>query len=318
MAKKNQNNIEKTKNNATPQTPEQNTEKKGIFAKLFSLKKESDAYEYSSNYDYSQNSGHSRRTVRLVGDESNFAMREAYKSGRTNIVFALPEEESSVVLVTSSWPMEGKTTNCANLAVAFAQTGARTLLIDCDLRKPRIHKIFKVTSKFGLTNVLRKFCTVEEALFHTTYDNLDVLTSGHIPPNPGELLGSDEMKTLIDELKKTYKYIIIDTPPVNMVSDAIILSPVSSGVALVVRQGITDHKSITEALEKMNFAGVKTLGFILNDAIDPQGNYYNGSKRYRRKHYYSKNYYKGYYKNYYAKGYGGYYETPSKKHKESK
>jgi len=293
MAKNNQTNtnVEKSTKSvkSTENIKEQNAEKKGIFSKLFSPKKENSSYEYTSNYDYSLNGGHSKRTVRLVGDESNFAMREAYKSGRTNIVFALPEEESSVILVTSSWPMEGKTTNCANLSVAFAQTGARTLLIDCDLRKPRIHKIFKVTTKLGLTNVLRKFCTVEEAVFHTAYENLDVLSSGHIPPNPGELLGSDEMKELIEGLKKTYKYIIIDTPPVNMVSDAIILSPIISGAALVVRQGITDHKSITEALDKMNFAGVKTLGFVLNDAIDPQGNYYNGSKRYKRKNYYSKN-----------------------------
>ena len=166
------------------------------------------------------------------------------------------------------------------------------------MRKPRIHKIFKVEKKVGLTNVLRKFCTVEEAIYNTNYENLDILASGHIPPNPGELLGSEEMKTLIDGLKKTYRYIIIDTPPVNMVSDAIILSPVISGVALVVRQGITDHKSVTEALDRMNFAGVKTLGFILNDAADPQGNYYKGTKRYR-----GKSYYKGYYKNYYSKGY---------------
>ncbi len=309
MAKNNQ--TQNVKENA----PEKETKKQSFFAKILPSKKDKEAaYEYSSSYDYSQNSGHAKRTVRLVGEESNFAMREAYKTGRTNLVFALPEEESSVLLLTSSWPMEGKTTNCANLAVAFAQTGAKTLLVDCDLRKPRIHKIFKVTTKLGLTNVLRRFCTIEEALFHTSYENLDVLTSGHIPPNPGELLGSDEMKELIDELKKTYKYIIIDTPPVNMVSDAIILSPIISGAALVVRQGITDHKSVTEALDKMNFAGMKTIGFVLNDAVDPQGNYYNGSKRYRR-NYYSKNYYKSYYgKGYYGRGY---YETPSKS-KESK
>ena len=295
--------------NVTMEAPKSEVKKTGVFGKLFSSKNDKSNYEYSQGYDYSASSGHSKRTVRLVGDESNFAMREAYKSGRTNIVFALPEEESSVVLVTSSWPMEGKTTNCANLAVAFAQTGAKTLLIDCDLRKPRIHKIFKVEKKVGLTNVLRKFCTVEEAIFNTSYENLDILASGHIPPNPGELLGSDEMKELVEGLKKTYRYIIIDTPPVNMVSDAIILSPVISGVALVVRQGITDHKSVTEALDKLNFAGVKTLGFILNDAADSQGNYYKDAKRYKRR-----NYYKGYYKGYYGRGY---YEKSPKASKSS-
>ncbi len=302
------NNKAPKENKTKAEAPQTETKKAGIFEKLFSSKKDKGAYEYSQGYDYSSNNTPSKRTVRLVGEDSNFAMREAYKSGRTNLVFALPEEENSVILVTSSWPMEGKTTNCANLSVAFAQTGARTLLIDCDLRKPRIHKIFKVATKVGLTNVLRKFCTVEEAIFHTNYENLDILASGHIPPNPGELLGSEEMKALIEELKKTYKYIIIDTPPVNMVSDAIILSPVVSGAALVVRQGITDHKSVTEALDRMNFAGVKTLGFILNDAVDPQGNYYKGAKKYR------KSYYKKYYRNYYSKGYygKGYYESNPK------
>ena len=295
----------KNKNTENPGT-ENAPEKKGFLKNLFSKKSADASYEYSQSYDYSQQSGHSKRTVRLVGEESNFAMREAYKTGRTNIVFALPEEESSVLLLTSSWPMEGKTTNCANLAVAFAQTGSKTLLLDCDLRKPRIHRIFKINTKLGLTNVLRKFCSIEEAVVHTSYDNLDILTSGHIPPNPGELLGSPEMKELIEELKKTYRYIIIDTPPVNMLSDAIILSPLVSGTALVVRQGITDHKSITEALDKMKFAGVKILGFILNDTTDPQGNYYNRSKKYS----YKKNYYGKYYYN------SGYYGTPSKTEKK--
>lgn len=269
------------------QEAENQTPKKSLFKKLF--KKEDFNYSYSESSD---NQNQSKRTIRIVGEQSNFAMREAYKTGRTNIVFALPEEESSIVLITSSWPMEGKTTNCANLAVAFAQTGAKTLLLDCDLRKPRIHKIFKLTSKLGLTNVLRNFCTIDEAIAHTDYENLDILASGHIPPNPGELLGSDEMKNLLCELRKTYKYIIVDTPPVNMVSDAIILSPEVSGTILVVRQGITDHKSVSESLEKINFTGSKMLGFILNDTADPQGNYYNGNKRgrYRRNYYY-----RGYY-----------------------
>ena len=279
------------KNKGTESTTEQKqnvanqTPKKSLFKKF--LKKDNLDYSYSSN-----NQGQSRRTINLVGEQSNFTIREAYKTGRTNIVFALPEEESSIILVTSSWPMEGKTTNCANLAVAFAQTGAKTLLIDCDLRKPRIHKIFKITSKLGLTNILRNFCTKDEAIVHTEYDNLDILTSGHIPPNPGEILGSSEMTNLLNELKKTYKYIIIDTPPVNMVSDAIILSPLVSGTVLIVRQGVTDHKSVSESLEKINFTGSKMLGFILNDTADPQGNDNNGSRRYT---YRKSNYYSGYY-----------------------
>ena len=109
----------------------------------------------------------STRSVRLINDNSNFAVREAYKALRTNIVFALPENDSNVILITSSWPLEGKTTNCANLAVVFSQMGEKTLLIDADLRKPRIHKIFKLNSKIGLSNVLRNLTPYEEAIQHT-------------------------------------------------------------------------------------------------------------------------------------------------------
>lgn len=242
----------------------------------------------------------STRSVRLINEESNFLVKEAYKMLRTNIIFTLPEEKSSIILVTSSWPLEGKTTNCANLAVVFSQMGEKTLLIDGDLRKPRIHKLFKLTSKIGLSNVLRNLCSVEEATQKTAYENLDVITSGHIPPNPAELLASDEMKALLNELKGKYKYILIDTPPVNMVSDALILAPVVSGMVLVVRQDVTVHKSVTESLEKINFTGTKILGFILNDSVENKSGYYS-----KRKYTYKRsNYYNGYY------GYG-YYGRPS-------
>jgi len=246
----------------------------------------------------------STRSTRLINDESNFMVKEAYKMLRTNIIFTLPEEESSIILVTSSWPLEGKTTNCTNLAVVFSQMGEKTLLIDADLRKPRIHKMFKLNSKTGLSNVLRNLCPVSEAIQKTPYENLDILASGHIPPNPAELLASEEMKKLLSELKKEYKYILIDTPPVNMVSDALILGPSISGIVMVVRQDVTVHKSVTEALEKINFTGTKVLGFILNDSIENKSGYYS-KRRYRSGNYYNK-YYNGYYYGYY-----GYYGRPS-------
>ena len=239
----------------------------------------------------------STRSIRLINDESNFMVKEAYKMLRTNIIFSLPEEESSIILVTSSYPLEGKTTNCANLAVVFSQMGEKTLLIDADLRKPRAHKLFKLTSKTGLSNVLRNLCTIDEATQKTAYENLDVMASGHIPPNPAELLASDEMKELLSELKKKYKYILIDTPPVNVVSDALILAPVVSGIVLVVRQDVTVHKSVAESLEKIHFTGTKILGFILNDSVENKAGYYS-----KRKYSYKRNnYYNGYYYGYYGK-----------------
>ena len=233
----------------------------------------------------------STRSTHLIDDKSNFNIREAYKIGRTNIRFALPEEKSSTIIVTSSWPMEGKTTNCINLAIAFSQTGEKTLLIDCDLRKPRIAKVFGITSKMGLSNALRSFCTVSEAVHPTQYDNLFVMPSGHIPPNPAELLSSKEMEEMLTELKKEYRYILIDTPPVNLLADALLLASNASGTVLVARQGVTDHKSLQEALDKLNFSGAKVLGFVLNDAAEESGSYYRYHTGYGRYGYYKKQYY---------------------------
>lgn len=231
------------------------------------------------------------RSTHLIDDKSNFNIREAYKIGRTNIRFSLPEEESHHIIVTSSWPMEGKTTNAVNLAIAFSQTGEKTLLIDADLRKPRIAKIFNITSKMGLSNALRNFCTVEEAIHPTQYENLYVMPSGHIPPNPAELLSSKEMEAMLTELKKEYKYILIDTPPVNLLADALLLASSASGTVMVARQGITDHKSLKEALDKLEFSGAKVLGFILNDASEEGHSYYRYNSGYGRYSYYKRQYY---------------------------
>lgn len=231
------------------------------------------------------------RSTHLIDEKTNFSVREAYKIGRTNIRFALPDEAGSMIIVTSSWPMEGKTTNCVNLAITFSQTGEKTLLIDCDLRKPRIGKIFSIPSKMGLTNALRNFCTKEEAIHPTQYSNLYVMPSGHIPPNPAELLSSKEMMDMLDQLKKEYRYILIDTPPVNLLADALLLASHASGTVMVARQGVTDHKSMKEALDKLEFSGAKVLGFVLNDASDEGSSYYRYSGRHGRYNYYKKQYY---------------------------
>lgn len=231
------------------------------------------------------------RSTHLIDDKSNFNIREAYKIGRTNIRFALPDEPSSTIIVTSSWPMEGKTTNCVNLAITFSQTGAKTLLIDCDLRKPRIGKIFNIPSKMGLSNALRNFCKVEEAIHPTQYDNLYVMPSGHIPPNPAELMSSKEMEDMLNELKKEYRYILIDTPPVNLLADALLLASHASGTVMVARQGVTDHKSMQEALDKLNFSGAKVLGFVLNDASEEGSSYYRYNGGHGRYNYYKRQYY---------------------------
>jgi capsular exopolysaccharide synthesis family protein len=234
------------------------------------------------------------RETHIIDEKSSFNLKEAYKSGRTNIIFSLPQEKCSVIVITSSWPMEGKTTNCANIAIAFAQTDAKTLIIDADLRKPRIAKVFKLQTKLGLTNALRKFCEVDEAIHSTQYENLFVMPAGHIPPNPAEVLSSNEMKELLDELKDKFQYIIIDTPPVNLLTDALLLAKEASGTIVVARQGITDHKSLADALEKLKFSESKVLGFILNDAAEELSGYYKYRSGYGRYNYYRKQYYGSY------------------------
>ena len=240
-----------------------------------------------------QKAGRSARSVHLLGDSSNFTVKEAYKSCRTNVMFTLPEEKSSVLVLTSSWPMEGKTTNCANLAITFAQTGSPTLIIEGDLRKPRLGKMFEIESKNGLTNCLRKFCTISEAIHPTKYENLFVMPSGHIPPNPAELLTSSEMTDLVSKLKEQYAYILIDTPPVNILADALVLTRIASGTIIVARQGMTDYKSLSDAIEKLKFSSSKILGFILNDAVEENNNYYKYRSGYGKYNYYRKQYYSG-------------------------
>jgi capsular exopolysaccharide synthesis family protein len=234
------------------------------------------------------------RETHIIDEKSSFNLKESYKTGRTNIIFSLPQEKCSLIVVTSSWPMEGKTTNCANLAIAFAQTGSKTLIVDADLRKPRIAKIFKLQSKFGLTNALRKFCKIEEAIHSTEYENLFVMPAGHIPPNPAELLSSNEMKELLERLKEEFQYILFDTPPVNLLTDALLLAKEASGTVVVARQGITDHKSLSDALEKLKFSESKVLGFVLNDAIEELSGYYKYRSGHGKYNYYRKQYYGSY------------------------
>lgn len=220
------------------------------------------------------------RTEYVINDKSAFNIKEAYKSARTNIIFSMQEQGCKRILVTSAYPKEGKTTTCLNLAITFAQTGAKVLIIDADLRKPRLHKLLNVSPSIGLTNILNGISPMSEAIQTTAYNNLTVLGAGHIPPNPVELLSSDAMKEFLISISEYYDFIFIDTPPVNVVTDAIVLSSLVSGVFLVVRQGLTEHRSLKEAISKFEFADVKPLGFLLND-IDENINKYKYRYRYK-------------------------------------
>ena len=230
----------------------------------------------------------------ILSDESRFNIKEAYKTTRTNIMFSLNSTEGAkVVILTSSIPGEGKTLTALNTAVSFAMTGARVLLVDCDLRKAKIHKYMLTENKIGLSNVLGGFDKLEDAIRTSQKYGIDFITAGHTPPNPIELLSSEKMKKIVEELREKYDYIFLDTPPVNIVADTAAMSEMTDGVLFVVRHKYTTHDMIYKAVSSLEFVIAKILGFILND-VDLSSYTYTGKnkfKNYRYKNYYSYNSY---------------------------
>ena len=226
----------------------------------------------------------------IINDDTPFSVKENYKALRTNIIFSLKDSEScKIVNVASANPSEGKTTTSLNLAITFAEMSSRVLLIDCDLRKPKIHKYAKIENKAGLSNVLCGFSKLSEVIKRTEF-GFDCITSGHIPPNPSELLASKEMENCLTELKKIYDFIFIDCPPINVVTDSLSVSTLCDGTIFVVRPNSTTKSSLAAAIAKYRFANQNIIGFIVNAVEAKQSSYYKHNKYYTRgKHYY--NYY---------------------------
>ncbi|WP_121610644.1 CpsD/CapB family tyrosine-protein kinase [Mesobacillus foraminis] len=189
---------------------------------------------------------------------------EQYRTIRTNIQFSSIDEEIKTILVTSSGPMEGKSTTAANLAVVFAQADNRVLFVDADLRKPTAHYTFNLTNTFGLTTVLAKQISLDKAINEMDVPNLYVLTSGPIPPNPAELMGSVGMERFIKEVKDSFDVIIFDTPPVLAVTDAQVLANKCDGTILVTYSGRTEVEAAGKAKELLLGSNAKLLGAVLN------------------------------------------------------
>ena len=240
----------------------------------------------------------------ILSSKSDFFLREAYKTLRTNLFFSLAgdrEENSHVVMVTSSLQSEGKSITTLNLCISLAQDGKKVILIDCDLRKPKLARLLSCSAPAGLSNLLLDPQLLSQAVIHRGDLALDIILSGDIPPNPSELLGSSRMEHLLDNLRQNYDYIVLDTPPVNLVTDSAILAPKTDGVAFVVRAGQTERGAIIHAVEQIEYAKAKILGFILNGVDMGQTGY--GYKKYSRY---------GYKKYDYGYGYGyGYGEEPA-------
>ena len=212
-----------------------------------------------------------RNLITMINPKSPIS--EQYRTIRTNIQFSMIDSSFKVLACTSPSSGEGKSTTIANLAVTFAQQGQKVLLIDADLRKPTIHHIMEVSNHIGLTTVMTRKTTVKEAISATKIQNLSLLPSGPLPPNPSELLGSKMMKSLIEGLAQRYDLILFDTPPVLIVTDAQVLGNRCDGVILVLKKGQTEKKSLVRAKERLDRTQANVIGAILNGADAKSTNY---------------------------------------------
>lgn len=200
----------------------------------------------------------------ILNENSSFSVREAYRTLRTNIRFALRSEGCKSFCITSSAPAEGKSITIVNLAITIAESGQKVLLIDADLRKPALARLLMEEAAPGLSDVLAGLATPEKALHKEVYTNLDVLLSGSVPPNASELLGSDRMQQLIQRFAGEYDYILVDTPPVNVVSDVCLVADVLDGVLILVRQGKTRKDDFKRTISNLELTNTRILGCVFN------------------------------------------------------
>lgn len=219
----------------------------------------------------------------LLDDNVPFQVTEAFKALRTNLVFALSQKKSKVIAVSSALASEGKSTTTANLCITLAEANAKILLIDADLRKPVQHKIFKLTNKVGLSTLLGGINSFKEVINENVLPDLDIITCGPIPPNPSEMLGSENMHMMLEQLSNSYDYIIIDTPPINIVTDALTLIKSIAGFVLVAMQGQTPNEALAGAIDAIRFAEGSILGVVLTN-VDVSSHKYNYKYRYRYKY----------------------------------
>jgi len=208
----------------------------------------------------------------LINSDPKSPVAEAYRTLRTNIEFSSIDKTLQTIVITSSGAGEGKSTTSINLAYAFVQSGKKVLLVDADLRRPMLHKKFEVSNQCGLSSVLIGDKSIEDCC--TRIENLDLMTSGPIPPNPAEMLGSNKMKDLLDGLKKDYDYIIIDSPPVGFVTDSALLSAAVDGTILTVAVEETEKKAASYAKMQLSRVNANILGVVLTKIPQKNSGYY--------------------------------------------
>lgn len=241
---------------------------------------------------------HGRTLTPLLSAKSPFAIKEAYNAIRTKLIFTGKGEKCPIFAVTSSLASDGKSTNAVNLAISFAIAEQRVLLIDADMRKPSIHRHFHTDVRDGLSEVLAGL-TTQINLRSTEVDHLTILTAGQIPPNPAELLSNEKMDSLLNYVRDYFDYVIIDTPPINIVTDAAVLAEKVTGYIFVTQSGKNHIRDIADALRLLEEMNANIVGMVLNDPSNESENHYG----YRNK--------KGY--RYGSYRYGSSYNNDSKK-----
>lgn len=225
--------------------------------------------------------------AKLLKGNSSFAIKEAYNAIRTNLMFTQHGDKCPIFVITSPTANNGKTINSANLAISFAQMGKKTLIIDSDMRNPSLHKLFGLSSKNGLSEILAGL-TDNISVSKTDIENLSVLTAGKIPPNPAELLASERMDKLLDFVREHYDCVFIDTPPVNLVTDATVFAQKTTGYILIIKTDTTKLPELKVTVNTLETLNSSILGFIINDINSNKKRYYSYYTKYSK--YYAYNY----------------------------
>lgn len=201
----------------------------------------------------------------IITKESPFMYREAYNALRTNIDFCFQGEKNKIILVTSSFPKEGKTTLSINLAILLAMTGANVLILECDLRKPSIYQnlFFRFSYDKGLTSALIGETGLNDVIFHQENFPMDIIFAGKIPPNPVELLGTTKMQQILQALKNRYDYVICDTPPTSVLADATVLSKYCDGVLIAVKQNYAKKEDVRKTVKRFKNINANIIGTVM-------------------------------------------------------
>ena len=223
-----------------------------------------------------------RRALQLISDASPFEYAESYKALRTNFNFVTANGSNRKILVTSALRDEGKSSVAINLSISLAQAGNKVLLIDADMRNPSIHRYMRIKKDHnaGLSTLLTSDAKVGDCMIKTEH-GVDVIPGGPIPPNPAELITSDGMRELLNVAAKHYDYIICDTPPVGVITDAAAFSPLCDGVLYVIRQNFSNKNQVNEAVNNLNAVNAKLLGVVMSQYTIPK----KPGKRYGRYRY---------------------------------